>query len=108
MAFQNVATGKFRFAYIEVDQGTNAWDKVPKYNRLYKSDAWESSWWVKLADRFPVVMVFTTTPTRARAIQEAIERQNVVGLEWRLQLLNEIREEVMGKCLGTNTNGPTG
>jgi hypothetical protein len=98
-AVKNKLTGTFRFSFIEMDRGTNAFDKVMKYNKLYIEEKYTSWWWVKLATRFPPVEVVTVTPTRKQSIQSEIERANEHGIEFKVVLLDDIRKEVMNRCL---------
>lgn len=105
-AIKNTMTNKFRFMFIEMDRGTNAFDKVQKYNRLYKTDKYSNWWWVSLTERFPVIRVVTVHPDRKSLIQSEIEAQNHAGLEFNVKLLDDIRKEVMAKCYSVmNTTG---
>lgn len=101
---KNAMTGKFRFMFIETDRGTNEFDKVERYNKLYESEKLNKAWWFPLTERFPPIQVVTVDPTRKKLIQGKIEGQNYNGLEFRVILLNEVRREAM-KCL--NSSGPT-
>lgn len=94
-AIKNTVTGKYRFWLIEMDRGTNSFDKVEKYCQLYKTGGYSGHWWVNLTDRFPPVLVATTTPRRAEAVRELIKKQNTAGLEFKVCLLDEIKKEVM-------------
>ena len=100
VSIKNTMTGKFRFMFIELDRGTNAFDKIEKYNKLYESGKYDTWWWVKLTERFPAIQVVTVSPARYRLIQGKIEAENKSGLEFKVSLLDEIREEVMQKCCG--------
>lgn len=98
-AIKNTVTGKHRFCFVEFDRTiTNPFDKVPKYCRLYNSGNYGSSWWVELTDRFPAILVVTTS--RAEQIRRLIEEQNDAGLEWKVILLDDVRREVM-RCMST-------
>lgn len=94
-AIKNTMSGKFRFMFLELDRGTNAFNKVELYNRLYDQDKYSSWWWVPLADRFPTVLVVTVSESRKRLIQSEIEAKNISGLEFKVVLLEDIRKEVM-------------
>jgi hypothetical protein len=107
-AIKNTMSGTFAFNFLEMDRGTNTFDKVEKYNKLYESEQYAGAWWVRLTERFPTVQVVTVMESRKKLIQSKIEAENTNGLEFRVHLLDELREEVMGKCLGTNTTGRTG
>lgn len=104
-AIKNSMTGKFRFVFVELDRGTNAFDKVIKYNKLYESDKFSHWWWVSLTERFPAILVVTVSETRKRLIESEIEGHNSAGLEFEVRLLDDLREEVMRRCLGSNING---
>ena len=99
-AVKNNVTGAFRFCFVELDRGTNTFDKIEKYNRLYREGNYSGHWWVKLADRFPPVLVVTTSASRAKHIEELIQERNEAGLEFRILLLDDIKSEVMAKCRG--------
>lgn len=51
-----------------MNRATNTFDKVEKYNQLYQSGGYSGHWWVDLTERFPPVLVATTTVQRAGAI----------------------------------------
>lgn len=97
-AIKNTVTGKYKFLYIENDRGTNVWDKVQKYNRLFEKEGYSGSWWVKLTDRFPPVLVATTGAARVKRIRESIERDNTHGLEFRVYVLEDLKKEVLRSC----------
>lgn len=94
------AGGSFSFVFVEMDRGTNAFDKVEKYSRLYDSGGYKGRWWVNLTERFPPILVATTTARRMQAIQEAVKRENSAGLEFQVVLLDDIKKEVINKCGG--------
>lgn len=98
-AIKNTVTGKFRFFLIEMDRATNGFDKVEKYGQLYESGGYTGHWWVKLTERFPSVLVVTTTPQRKAFIQGLIKKQNTAGLEFQVSLLEEIKKGVLS-CRG--------
>ncbi|MBO8183440.1 MAG: replication-relaxation family protein [Archaeoglobus sp.] len=100
-AIKNTVTDAFKFYFVEMDRGTNEFDKVQKYNRLYDTEGYQGRWWVKVADRFPTVLVVATTRHRAEHISRLIEEHNKAGLRFEVYLLDQIKREVMGKCLKT-------
>lgn len=89
---RNTVTGKIKFYFVEMDRSDNDFDKVEKYNRWYESDGYAGQWWTDLADRFPVILVVTTTASRRARIMERIKRENTRGLEFKVLLLSEIEE----------------
>lgn len=91
-AIRNIPTGDFRFCFVEHDRGTNSFDKVEKYCRLYESGGYSGHWWVKLTKRFPPILVATTTARRLEAIQAAIKKENKAGLEFKVMLLEDIKK----------------
>jgi len=97
VAVKNKVAQTFKFYFVEMDRGTNEFDKVRKYCQLFKKGDYSSWWWVKLTDRFPPVLIVTTAPRRAETINRLIEIENVEGLEFRLLLLDEIKREVMNR-----------
>lgn len=97
-AVRNVATGKYCFYFVEMDRGTNTFDKVDKYCRLFNEKGYAGRWWVSLTERFPSIIVATVADRRAAAIREQVKKQNSAGLEFRVLILDDIRKEVLGKC----------
>lgn len=95
IAIKNAIKNSYRFMFLEMDRGTNAFDKVIKYNKLYESDKLNHWWWIRLTERFPPILVVTIDQQRKRLIQSEIEAQNYCGLEFQVKLLDEIKGEVM-------------
>lgn len=98
IAIKNTVTGGFKFTFLELDRGTNTFDKVTKYNTLYDQEKYTGWWWVPLAKGFPTVQVVTVSPARKRFIEEQIEAGNKNKLEFKVQLLDDMRREVMERC----------
>jgi hypothetical protein len=90
---RNKVTGESRLQFVEMDMAGsgNEFDKVHKYNQFYESGAYEQCWWVDIATRFPPVLVVTTGVSRGTAVQKLIDRENVNDLEFRVQLLDQIK-----------------
>ena len=99
VAVKNKVTGRLKIIFIEMDRSDNTFNKVSQITHYYQSEKYLSAWWVHLTDRFPVVLVATETERRYQHIREAIDEQNTCGLEFRLHLLSELREECLN---GTN------
>ena len=100
IAIKNTMSGKFRFMFLEMDRGTNAFNKVDLYNKLYEKEKYAHWWWVPLSERFPVVQIVTVSDSRKRLIQSEIDAKNSAGLEFKVRLLDDVRKEVMNRCLG--------
>lgn len=98
VAVKNVATGKFSFCFVEFDRATNPMDKIEKYNQLYATNGYAGRWWVKLADRFPKILIVTVTKERLKEIQKKIKDDNIEGLRFEVKLLNDIKKEVIVLC----------
>ena len=92
---RNTITGKFKFYFVELDRSNNDFDKVRKYNQLYKVGGYAGQWWVKLSGRFPLVLVVTTSVKRAAHIQQRVKNENPAGLEFKVMLLDEIKEGLL-------------
>jgi len=92
---RNTVTGKFKFYFVELDRSSNDFDKVLKYNQLYHDGGHGGQWWVKLSERFPVVLVVTTTAKRAAHIQQRVKNENAAGLEFKVILLDKIKEGLL-------------
>lgn len=101
-AVKNTATGKYRFLFIEVDRGTNKFNKAELYNKLFTKNSYTSWWWVALTARFPPVLIVTVSEHRKRIVQSEIGAHNSAGLEFQVKLLDELKEEVMKRCLPSN------
>lgn len=95
---RNTVAGGHRFYFIEMERSHNGFDKVQKYCKLFEREAYKGWWWVKLTNRFPPILVVTTTPGKARHIERVIGEQNTAGLEWRVLLLDDLRREVLDRC----------
>ncbi len=91
-AIKNTVTDKFAFCFLELDLATNPFDKIKKYNQLYASENYASSWWVHLAERFPPVIVATENEGRLKTIRQKLAAENEHGLEFRVHLLSKLRE----------------
>lgn len=92
----NKTTKELKPAFIEVDRGSNnEFDKVLKYNALYKSKTWVKQWWAKPDQegryRFPRVLVVTDRPGK---VQEAIDRGNEAGIRFSVATLEDILKDV--------------
>lgn len=98
-AIRNTVTGTYRFAFVEFDRGTNEFDKVQKYNKFFERQGYGGSWWAKLTDRFPPVVVVTVSPARAEQIRQLVGEHNGAGLEFQVLLLENVRKEVISKCV---------
>ena len=92
---RNTVTGKFKFYFVELDRSQNDFDKVKKYNQLYQDGGYTGRWWSGLTDRFPAVLVVTTSTKRAASIQERVKKENTAGLEFKVMLLSEIKEGLL-------------
>lgn len=99
-SIKNNMTGKFRFAFVEMDRATNSFNKAVLYNKLFGQQDKHllGKWWFALTDVFPTILIVTTTNTRKNAIQGQIESQNKNNLVFTVKLLDDIQKEVMEKC----------
>lgn len=87
---------KTLFAYIEMDMGKRAHrrttKKVPMYERYFRSKAWQTRF-----DKFPLVLVVTSTEERRRRLMQAMERaQRERDLRW----LHASREVLWQSLIG--------
>jgi hypothetical protein len=94
-AVRNTVTGRFRVWLVEMDRGTDGFDKVVRYNRLYGGEGYADAWWAPLVDRFPPILVATSGAKRAARIQEHIRRENTHGLQFDLRLLGDLRRDCL-------------
>ncbi len=98
VAIKNTVTGSFKFYFIELDRThTNSFDKVRKYNNLFteiNKGKHQEAWWVKLSEKFPQVLVITTTKKRENKILRILREDNSNDLDFKVNLLSEIRESV--------------
>lgn len=93
-AVKNKMTGAFKFYFVEYDNAAsgNPFDKVEKYNKLFEQQP--AVWWKGLTDRFPAVIIVTTSPVRANIIRERVKQENKNGLEFRVYDIDYI----IGAC----------
>jgi len=98
-AIKNTMTGKFRFIFIEMDRGTNTFNKIELYNRLFdQQDKYLANrWWFALTEVFPVVEVVTVHPGRKSLISGQIEGANINGLQFNIRSLENIKKEVINR-----------
>lgn len=97
-AIKNIVNGNLKFYFIEMDRGTNTFDKVQKYCDLYENEKYQGWWWVALTERFPPVLVVTTSLSRKESIEQLITEKNIAGLEFQVSLLDSIKREVLTSC----------
>lgn len=91
----NRVTDRYRAVYVELDRSDrNKWDKTSKYNQLYERETYAGAWWVERSDRFPRILVATTTEARARQIAQSTESDNKHGLRFDVRLLSDLKKEV--------------
>ena len=95
VVIKNNITGKFRFIFLEIDRATNAFDKVPKYNKLLQEQHKYDRWWMKVAENFPDILVVTTTEARRQKILEHVKAENENKLVFDVKLLGDIKREVV-------------
>lgn len=94
-AIKNTVTGKFQFYMVENDRSTNPFQKARLYNDLYQSGSYSGQWWVGLTERFPAVIVATTSERKRKIILWEIEKNNSAGLEFQVYLLDDLKKEVV-------------
>jgi hypothetical protein len=95
LGMRSSVTKEHRWWFVELDRGTNRWDKVGKYCSLYESATWETEWWVQFATRFPGVLCVAETPGRLERIRQLVASQNASKLRFELHLLDDIRREAL-------------
>jgi hypothetical protein len=98
-SIKNLAYNKLTFYFVELDiaESGNGFDKVPKYNRLYKSKEFMNYWWGPLAVGFPSIIIVTTTERRKKSILEKIARENEHDLDFQVYTLEQIKEDCYGR-----------
>ncbi|MCO5384606.1 MAG: hypothetical protein NHB14_01390 [Desulfosporosinus sp.] len=94
-AVKNLPYGTLTFYFIELDiaESGNPFDKVQRYNRLYKSRKVEDYWWGSLATGFPSILVVTTSERKKKFILEKIAKENEYDLDFQVFTLEQIKEE---------------
>ncbi|WP_051534132.1 replication-relaxation family protein [Desulfitibacter alkalitolerans] len=96
VGISNAVTKENKFYFVEVDLGSNPFDKVSKYNNLYQSGEYSGAWWVPKTNRFPAILVVTNSKNRKTNIEELIKKENTNNLEFNVKLLEDIKSEVGG------------
>lgn len=91
--------GKSRFGLLELDRGTNGFDKVRQYSAYYKAAEYQSEWWAAYAERFPQIVIVTETAARRSRILQAIAKDNPHNLRYEVHLLSEIRQSVISRLV---------
>jgi hypothetical protein len=93
-AIKNNWTNEFEFCFVEMDcSPSNAFDKVPKYCRLFDEERYKDRWWVDLTEKFPKVLIVTTR--RKERILQHVAEENKSGLRFEVRTLEEIRKECL-------------
>jgi len=72
---KNTVTGKIKWLFIELDRSENKFDKIEKYNRYYAEGLYRGQWWADKAEKFPQVLIVTTSEARLKKIKEIIGGQ---------------------------------
>ncbi len=92
VAIWNTVQKTFGFWFIELDRAEsgNRFDKVSKYTSYYLSEAYLGTWWAKLAQRFPGILVVTTGSKQR--IEDKITQENTSNLRFKVFTLEEIKE----------------
>lgn len=98
IAIKNLAYNRLTFYFVELDiaDSGNGFDKVPKYNRLYKSGEFKGYWWGSLAVGFPSIIIVTTSERKKKSILEKIAKDNEFDLDFQVYTLDQIRRECNG------------
>ena len=94
-AIKNIPYGKLTFYFVELDiaESGNAFDKVMRYTKLYKSRKFMDYWWGSVATGFPSIIVVTTTERKKKFILEKIAKGNECDLDFQVFTLDQIKEE---------------
>jgi hypothetical protein len=88
MAVKNNVTNKLNCYFIEFDRAFDPFDKVEKYNELYKINGYKNTWWANKVDRFPAIVVISEEMERA---QKQL-KDNKYNLEFRFYDYQEVKE----------------
>lgn len=94
-AVLNTVQKRYRFMFVEIDCSDNAWDKVAKYNQLYRSGRYGGRWWVEHTERFPTILCVTTSEARLKTIRESIAKENTHNLKFDVRLLDDLKREAV-------------
>lgn len=94
-AIKNLAYGTLTFYFVELDiaESGNAFDKVQRYNKLYKSRKFMDYWWGSHATGFPSIIVVTTTERKKKTIIDKVSQGNESDLDFQVYTLDQIKEE---------------
>lgn len=88
-----------QFGLLEVDRGTNSFDKVAQYCAYYKQAEYQTEWWAQQAARFPQVLIATQTQARLNKIRRAIATDNTCKLTFEVVLLDDLRSKVISRLV---------
>lgn len=95
-AVKNLALSQtltFYFVELDIAESGNSFDKVMRYNKLYKSRKFMDYWWGSLATGFPSIIVVTTTERKKNFILEKVSKENECNLDFQVYTLAQIKEE---------------
>lgn len=94
-----------QFGFLELDRGTNKFDKVTLYNDYYSGAEYQLETWAARAERFPQVLVVTTTPARRNRILRAVAADNARALRFETILFSTVRSSVVDGLLASSARG---
>lgn len=98
VAKRNIWIGEHRFYFVECEVNSHLpFEKVKKYNRLYEEERYLDWWWVPLASGFPRILIVCTDQKRLNEVKQAMKQDNVNGLEFVIQSLDDLKGEIINE-----------
>jgi hypothetical protein len=86
--------GTMRFSFLEMERGTNPFDKPALYNAYYEQKNYQNEWWVAYAERFPGIIVVTGTEARRQRLAAAVAGGvSASRLRWEVHTLTHLQQK---------------
>lgn len=90
VAVENFKNKECKYYFIELDRGTNRFDKPVRFSRFFNKGWHEDYYWFKDAGVFPTILVVTTTENRERTVNKMIEEWNTADLKYSVKRMESI------------------
>lgn len=81
----------YYFVESDMSGSKNKFDKIGKYNELFRSKGYINEDWVRDVKHFPHVLIVIDGEGKRREIEDKIKKENIEGLEFIVLSVDEIK-----------------